>query len=66
MEGWINEQMQNMRMQLSQGLLQSGYQGIGTALGPSQAVSGTAAQLANPASIQGNSAALSKLLGSQG
>lgn len=65
---WVNQQQNALREQLAQQLLSSGYQGIGTAMGPSSSVSGTAANLSQggAAGVGGANAALSKLLASQG
>jgi hypothetical protein len=56
------------RQQLAAQMLQSGYAGIGTALGPSQAAGGTAAAVLGGTGNQLTqaNASLAKLLGAQG
>lgn len=55
-EGRIRQLAAAYRAQIAQDLLQSGYAGIGTALAPSQSVSGTASSLVNASMGSGNTA----------
>jgi hypothetical protein len=67
-EGWINMQEQALRSTLAQNLLQSGYGGIGTALGATSALersAGSQTQNTN-ALLAGANQAISLLTGAQG
>lgn len=67
MESFVQQQVAAYRTQLANSLYGAGLQGIGTALGPSSAVSQTAAGIAGGSQQQvaGANSALAKLLGSQ-